>query len=97
MASAVRVDFWVAETSNLGLAVEQQEAWLSAFAAQLRKMRDGGLPVRGLCWYSRGDQYDWDTGLIEPIGKVTEVGLFTADRRPRPVAALMKKLAANRP
>jgi beta-glucosidase len=89
------VDFWVAETSNLGLAVSQQETWLSALSARLRKMRGEGLPVRGLCWYSRGDQYDWDSGLTVPVGKVTEVGLFTADRRSRAVANLMRKLATS--
>ncbi|MGH7813835.1 MAG: family 1 glycosylhydrolase [Candidatus Binataceae bacterium] len=91
------VDFWVAETSNLSLPVDQQEAWLSALTARAGKMRRQGLPLRGICWYSRGDQYDWDSGLIEPVGKVTEVGLFAADRRPRPVAALFKKLAASPP
>ncbi|HUO05794.1 MAG TPA: family 1 glycosylhydrolase [Candidatus Binataceae bacterium] len=89
------VDFWVSETSNLSLSADRQEAWLSALAARLKKMRDDGLPVRGLCWYSRGDQYDWDSGLTNPVGQVTEVGLFTADRRPRPSAALMKRLATE--
>jgi beta-glucosidase/6-phospho-beta-glucosidase/beta-galactosidase len=87
------VDFWVAETSNLGLGVDQQSAWLAAFAARLRSMRDRGLPVRGLCWYSRGDQYDWDTALTQPVGRVTEVGLFTAQREPRAVADAFAVLA----
>ena len=54
---------------------------------------DSGLPVRGLCWYSRGDQYDWETALTQPVGRVTEVGLFTAERQPRPVAAAFAALA----
>jgi len=87
------VDFWVAETSNLGLGVDRQPAWLAAFAARLRAMRDRGLPVRGLCWYSRGDQYDWDTALTQPVGRVTEVGLFTAQRKPRVVADAFAALA----
>ncbi|HVN64842.1 MAG TPA: family 1 glycosylhydrolase [Candidatus Binataceae bacterium] len=91
------VDFWVAETSNLSLPAGRQENWLTALTSRVGKMRREGLPVRGICWYSRGDQYDWDSGLIEPVGKVTEVGLFTADRRPRPVTALFKKLAAGAP
>jgi hypothetical protein len=89
------VDFWVAETSNLGLPVAQQEDWLAAFARRLRRMRDNGLPVRGLCWYSRGDQYDWDSALAAPVGRVTEVGLYTAARQPRPVAALFRRLALS--
>ena len=63
-----RVDFWVAETSNLGLAVAEQTAWLDEFLAGLDAMRADGLPVRGLCWYSRGDQFDWQTGLVEMLG-----------------------------
>jgi len=91
------VDFWVAETSNLGLPVAQQEDWLAAFASRLSRMRAARLPVRGLCWYSRGDQYDWDSALTAPVGHVTEVGLFAADRTPRPVAALFRRLAAGAP
>jgi beta-glucosidase/6-phospho-beta-glucosidase/beta-galactosidase len=79
--------FWVAETSNLGLDVARQSEWLDAYVARLAKMRSDGLPVRGLCWYSRGDQFDWQTALIEPTGALTEVGLFTQDRVARPVAA----------
>ncbi len=90
-----RVDFWVAETSNLGLPVAQQEAWLDAFASRLRGMRGRGVPVRGLCWYSRGDQFDWDTALSQPVGRVTEVGLFTQQRAPRPVAARFAGLARD--
>ena len=90
-----RVDFWVAETSNLGLPVAEQVAWLDSFSERLAAMRSSGLPVRGLCWYSRGDQFDWDTGLTRPVGRVTEVGLFGADRRPRRVAAVFRSLAAS--
>jgi hypothetical protein len=86
-------DFWVAETSNLGLPVSEQVAWLEALSAGLGGLRAEGLPVRGLCWYSRGDQYDWDTALTRPVGKLTEVGLFDADRRPRPAAEACARLA----
>jgi hypothetical protein len=89
------VDFWVAETSNLGLPVAQQEAWLDAFARRLRAMRSRGLLVRGLCWYSRGDQFDWDTALSQPVGRLTEVGLFTQQRVPRPVAQRFAALARD--
>jgi hypothetical protein len=78
--------FWVAETSNLGLTVEDGPRWLDALLGVLDSMRADGLPVRGVCWYSRGDQYDWHTMLTRPVGEVTEVGLFDAHRRPRPVA-----------
>ncbi|MEZ5294917.1 MAG: family 1 glycosylhydrolase [Ilumatobacteraceae bacterium] len=54
-----------------------------------------GCP-RGICWYSRGDQFDWDSALTIPIGRVTEVGLHDADRRARPVAAAYAELARTR-
>ena len=89
-------DFWVAETSNLGFPPARQEEWLESLVTVLDELVTEGLPVRGLCWYSRGDQYDWDTALVEPVGRVTEVGLFDAERRPRPVADAYARLAAER-
>ena len=88
--------FWVAETSNLGLPVGDGAAWLGELVETLDRLRGDGLPARGLCWYSRGDQVDWQTMLARPIGEVTEVGLFDTDRRPRPVAAVYGELAASR-
>lgn len=88
--------FWVAETSNLGLAVDEGPEWLDALVAGLDRLRDRGLPMRGICWYSRGDQVDWDTMLAEPVGKLTEVGLFDNDRRSRPVADEFAHLARTR-
>ncbi len=87
------VPFWVSETSNLGLPVEQGPEWLDAMTASLTTLAERGLPVRGICWYSRGDQYDWDTALTVPVGTVTQVGLFDADRNPRPVADAYAALA----
>lgn len=90
------VAFWVAETSNLGLAVDEGPTWLAALVDALDELRAEGRPVRGVCWYSRGDQYDWHTALLQPVGEVTEVGLFDADRRARPVAAAYAELARSR-
>ncbi|MCB0976899.1 MAG: family 1 glycosylhydrolase [Acidimicrobiales bacterium] len=88
--------FWVSETSNLGLAVDEGPEWLDALVTTLDRLTADGLPARGICWYSRGDQYDWDTALLTPIGTVTEVGLFDEARRPRPVAEVYSKLAEQR-
>jgi hypothetical protein len=85
----------VAETSNLSLPVDEQIPWLRALVAKLELLRAEKLPARGLCWYSRGDQFDWQTGLVHPVGAVTEVGLFDAARRARPVAAEFARLAAR--
>ncbi len=89
------VPFWVAETSNLGLPATQQELWLEVLVGGLGVLRDEGLPVRGVCWYSRGDQFDWDSALTRPVGEVTEVGVFDQARRPRPVADTIRALAAT--
>lgn len=91
-----QLPFWVAETSNLSLPVEDGPAWLGRLVDELDAMAHEGLPVRGICWYSRGDQRDWDTALVEPVGRVTTVGLFDAERRPRPVAADYERLARSR-
>lgn len=88
--------FWVAETSNLGLDVGDGPAWLDRLVVALDRLRADGLPMRGVCWYSRGDQYDWHTMLTKPVGEVTEVGLFDAARSPRPVAAAYAALARRR-
>ena len=92
-----RMPFWVSETSNLSLPVEQGPEWLDSLVAGLDRLSGRGLPVRGICWYSRGDQFDWDTGLIAPVGEVTEVGLFDAQRRARPVAAAYAELVGRHP
>jgi hypothetical protein len=94
--SRYRRPFWVAETSNLGLDVADGPVWLAKLVAALDRMRAAGLPVHGLCWYSRGDQVDWQTMLTRPVGEITEVGLFDAQRRARPVAADYALLAAGR-
>ena len=89
--------FWIAETSNLTLPLDQQIPWLDHFTAALAEIRGDGLPARGLCWYSRGDQFDWQTALTNPVGAMTEVGLFDVDRNARPVAARFAELAARPP
>ena len=88
--------FWVAETSNLGLRVDEGTEWLGALVAGLDRLAARGLPARGVCWYCRGDQVDWDTMLAAPVGRVTEVGLFDAERRPRAVAEAYAALARER-
>ena len=89
------IPFWVAETSNLSLPVNDQIPWLLSLTDGLRGLRNSGLPVRGLCWYSRGDQFDWQTELVNPKGAVTEVGLFDVQRRARPVAAAFAQLSSQ--
>lgn len=88
-----RVPFMVAETSNLGLGPDEGPAWLEAIHAEGVALRAEGYPFVGICWYSRGDQHDWHTTLTRPVGEVTPVGLFDIARRPRPAAAVFRRLA----
>ncbi len=88
---------WVAETSNLGLDVAEAPAWLDALTAACGRLRGDGVDVRGICWYSRGDQLDWDAVLVPPAGVPTLVGLFDMDRRPRPARDAFRRLASAGP
>lgn len=89
------VPIWVAETSNLGLDPDDGPAWLHALHAVCETLRGDGVDVRGICWYSRGDQLDWDTALVPPAGVTTRVGLYDMDRRPRPAAGAFARLAGG--
>ncbi len=87
------VAFWVSETSNLSLTPDEGIEWLGSLMGSLKAMRCRGIPVRGICWYSRGDQFDWDTALTVPAGVVTEVGLFDVNRSARSVADAYSAIA----
>lgn len=89
--------FWVAETSNLGLPAAQGSEWLQELTARLARLRSDDIPARGLCWYSRGDQHDWDNALATPVQAVTEVGLFDLNGDERPVAQAFRSLATTTP
>jgi hypothetical protein len=89
--------FWIAETSNLTLPLDQQIPWLDTLSDRLGRMRSAGRPARGLCWYSRGDQFDWQTALSNPVGAVTEVGLLDVDRSPRPIAQRFTEISVAPP
>lgn len=90
-----QVPFMIAETSNLGTPPEEGSRWLTSLYEQGCGLRAGGLPFVGICWYSRGDQHDWQTTLTAPRHEVTEVGLFDIERRPRPVAETFRSLAGQ--
>ncbi len=66
--------------------------WLWNMWHNLECLRAQGAPVIGFTWYSLQDQVDWDIQLREIRGRVTENGLFTLDRKPRPAATAFKDL-----
>jgi len=92
-----QLPIWVAETSNLGLDPSDGPAWLDTLAAACAGLRADGVDVRGICWYSRGDQLDWDNALVPPDGVLTRVGLFDMDRNERPAADAFRRLASVGP
>jgi hypothetical protein len=86
------VPFMVAETSNLGLDPSEGPGWLEGLFDAACRLRQESVPCMGICWYSRGDQHDWQTALVRPVGEVTPVGLFDMARRPRPAARALREL-----
>jgi beta-glucosidase len=69
--------------------------WLWKEWANVLRVRNSGIPVVGFTWYSLTDQMDWDTALRESNGRVTPVGLYDLDRKPRAVGRAYKELIAN--
>lgn len=67
--------------------------WLAAVWNDALALRDEGLPIRGVCWYSLTDQVDWDTALAEVNGRVNPLGLVDLERRLRPVGVAYGALA----
>ncbi len=92
------VDFSVAETSNLGLPVAQQGRLARGLRAAPRRHADERpAGARPLLVQPRRPVRLGQRPRPAPVGRVTEVGLFAADRSARPVAALFRKLAAGGP
>ena len=74
-----------------------QEAvnWLWKEWANVLRVRNEGVPVVGFTWYSLTDQTDWDTALREKNNNVNAVGLYTLDRKIRPVGKCFKELISQ--
>jgi hypothetical protein len=66
--------------------------WLWKEWANVLRVRNNGVPVVGFTWYSLTDQVDWDSALCEDNGHVNPLGLFTLERRIRPVGEAYKQL-----
>jgi beta-glucosidase/6-phospho-beta-glucosidase/beta-galactosidase len=69
--------------------------WLWKQWANVLRVRNSGVPIIGFTWYSLTDQVDWDTALREDNGEVNPLGLFTLDRKIRPVGEAYRKLIAD--
>jgi hypothetical protein len=84
--------------SETNADASRAEAWLAAVWKDVTALREGGLPIRGMCWYGFIDHVDWDTALREVNNRPNACGLASLDRRLHPVGERYRALAieANR-
>jgi beta-glucosidase len=75
--------------------VERAPYWLQKQWANMIYLRHQGVPIIGFTWYSLIDQVDWDTALREDNGTVNELGLYSIDRKIRPVGEAYRKLVSQ--
>jgi beta-glucosidase/6-phospho-beta-glucosidase/beta-galactosidase len=68
--------------------------WLWKTWANVQRLRQDGVPLVGMTWFSLIDQVDWDTALREVNGRANPLGLYDLDRKLRPVGAAYRDLAA---
>jgi hypothetical protein len=74
---------------------ERAPRWLEKQWANMIYLRQQGVPIIGFTWYSLIDQVDWDTALRENNGRVNELGLYSIDRKIRPVGEAYRKLVSQ--
>jgi beta-glucosidase/6-phospho-beta-glucosidase/beta-galactosidase len=82
------------ETNNRDYAQNEKEArsWLERQWGNLVRLKEDGVPIIGFTWYSLIDQVDWDSLLVEDVGRINRYGLFSLDREIRPVGELYRDL-----
>jgi beta-glucosidase/6-phospho-beta-glucosidase/beta-galactosidase len=64
---------------------ERAPDWLRKQWANVRRLKQDGMPTVGFTWYSLTDQIDWDSALRHDDGVVNPCGLYDLERRVRPV------------
>ncbi len=74
---------------------DRAPGWLWKEWANMALLKYSGVPILGFTWYSLTDQVDWDTALRENNGNVNPLGLYTLDRKIRPVGIEYKKLVRD--
>ena len=68
------------------------ERWLWKIWTNIQRLRQDGVPLCGMTWYSLTDQVDWDTALRVDNGRANSLGLYDLDRKIRPVGSAYKEL-----
>jgi len=82
----------VMHTETNGLGGMDSVIWLRKQWANVRRLKQDGVPIIGFTWYSLQDQVDWDTALRENNGRVNPIGLCDLNRNINPVGHAYKKL-----
>jgi beta-glucosidase/6-phospho-beta-glucosidase/beta-galactosidase len=70
-------------------------AWLAAQWADVSRLREDGIPIRGFTWYGLVNHVDWDSTLTRNAGVENECGLVSLDRKPTAVYEQFSALAAS--
>jgi beta-glucosidase/6-phospho-beta-glucosidase/beta-galactosidase len=66
--------------------------WLWKQWHNVARMREDGIPIVGFTWYGLVDFVDWEGWLLKKEGRVVPCGLYTLDRKPRPVCREFRRL-----
>ncbi len=66
--------------------------WLWKTWYNIQALRQDGIPLCGMTWYSLTHQVDWDTALREKNDRVYKVGLYDLDRNITPVGEAYRDL-----
>jgi beta-glucosidase/6-phospho-beta-glucosidase/beta-galactosidase len=78
--------------TETNIAEPDSVAWLKKEWSNIYRFKQDGFPIVGFTWYSLIDQVDWDSALRINAGNVNELGLYSIDRKIRPVGEAYKKL-----
>lgn len=70
-------------------------AWLWKEWSNVLRLKRDGVPILGFTWYSLIDQTDWDTALREDNHRIDPLGLYTLERKIRPVGEAYRQLIAQ--
>lgn len=71
---------------------EEAPRWLWKQWHNVLQMREDGVPIVGFTWYGLTDFVDWEGWLQKKEGAVVPCGLYTLDRKPRPVCQEFKRI-----
>lgn len=86
----LNLPFMLSETNIEG---PMSARWLAEVWDDALRLRDEGLPIRGVCWYGFVDHVDWDSALTRDRGRVNHCGLVGLDRRVHPWGETYRSLA----